>query len=521
MQTPLTLTALLACAIEARPSGPGVTDAEGTLDWPAFARRVDGFAACLMGAGATAGSRVALWLPNSADYLALIFACGRLGATAVHINTRFRSTEVAYLLRRARPTVLVTEWGFAPVDFPAIFSSLAPEDRSTLHHVIGRHLPGDVARVAELPASPLIAEGSVRDAATPEAACLTYTTSGTTSGPKLVLHNQRTIATHAADVMRHLRLDTPGATLLAAVPFCGTFGNAAAMAAVAAGAHVVCMERFDASEADQLIREHAVTHMVGGDDMMARLAEAAAGRPHTTVRFFGFAAFHPNPGAAIEAAIDAGLNPHGLYGSSEVQALFSAAMDEHRLRPGGQPSCPAAEISIRDPQTGEILPDGTSGEICIRAPSRFLGYLDDDAATERATTPDGFFRTGDLGHLAGRGFVFEARLGDTLRLGGFLVNPEEIEGFMQKLPGVAAAQVVAAEHNGAWVPVAFVRPRSGHTIDGAAILEECRAKLARYKVPKLIEMVEAFPTTDSPNGVKIQRVKLREMAAALLKDIAA
>jgi fatty-acyl-CoA synthase len=507
-----TLTALIAA-----PSKLTVTDETGALDWAGFTTRVQAIAAQLRYAGIAAEDRVALWLPNSADYLASIFACARLGATSIHINTRFGSAEVGDLLRRAKPRALITQWGFAPVDFPAILAGLPGADRASLRAVLGRNQPFGVESLAGLPVLPLTWDGgTVPDAASPDLPCLTYTTSGTTSGPKLVLHHQRSIASHARQIMRRLGFDQPGAVYLAAIPLCGTFGNAGAMAAVAGGAAIVLMERFDAARADALIRRHDVTHCLGGDDMLARLIEAAAGRPHTTLRFFGFAAFHASAARTAAAADAIGLAPAGVYGSSEVQALFSIAEGDTRLLGGGRPCSAEAVVSVRDPDTGVELPRGESGEICFRAPSRFAGYLDNDAATAKATTADGFFRSGDLGRLAGDGFIYEARLGDTLRLGGFLVNPDEIEGFLLNLPGVAGVQVVAAPYDGDPVPVAFILPQPGATLDEASMLEACRGKLARFKLPKRIAMVEAFPFTDSPNGPKIQRVRLREMAAALL-----
>ena len=509
-----TLSALIAT-----PNTLTVTDETGTLDWAGFTGRVQAVAAQLRYAGVAAEDRVALWLPNSADYLAAIFACARLGAAAIHINTRFGSGEVGDLLRRTQPRALITQWGFAPVDFPAILAGLPAADRASIRAVLGRHQPEGTDSVAGLPVLPLSWDGgTLPDAAQPDLPCLTYTTSGTTSGPKLVLHHQRSIASHAHQVMRRLGFDQPGAVFLAAIPLCGTFGNAGAMAAVAGGAAIVLMERFDAGTADALIRRHAVTHSVGGDDMLARLIEAAAGRPYTSMRFFGFAAFHASASRTAAAAEAIGLAPTGVYGSSEVQALFSIAEGETRLLGGGRPCHAAAVVSVRDPETGAELPRGESGEICIHAPSRFVGYLDNEAATARATTADGFFRTGDLGRLQGDGFVYEARLGDTLRLGGFLVNPEEIEGFLLSLPGIAGVQVVAALHAGDPVPVAFVLPLPGAMLEEAALLEACRGRLARFKLPKRIVAVDAFPFTDSPNGPKIQRVRLREMAAALLSQ---
>jgi fatty-acyl-CoA synthase len=518
---PRTLGALMAWS-GLDPAAPAVTDAAGTLSRRAFQQRVLRAAARLRAAGIGTGARVALWLPNSAGYLAAIFACARLGALAVHINTRFRAAEVGNLLRRSRAVALVTEWGFAPVDFPAILAALPALDRATLRCVIGLALPAGVTEVAGVPVLPLYRDAAAYAGANEAAAempCLTFTTSGTTSGPKLVLHDQQTIAGHAADVARHMGLDAADAALLAAVPLCGTFGNAAAMAAFAGGAHVVCLAQFDGEVAVGLIREHRITHLFGGDDMFGRIAAASDGRRFDSVRFSGFAAFHSNVAASIAAAETAGMHPHGLYGSSEVQALFSVSHGESRLVSGGVPVNAAARLAVRDPHTGATPPAGASGELWIDAPSRFVEYLEDPAATARAFDADGMFRTGDLGRLADDSFVFEARIGDAMRLGGFLVSPEEIEAVIQAQPGVAGVQVVAASSGESDpVPVAFVRPAEGAALDEAALRARCREQLARFKVPERIVAIDAFPTVDGPNGPKVQRVRLREMAQTLLRE---
>ena len=120
-----------------------------------------------------------------------------------------------------------------------------------------------------------------------------------------------------------------------------------------------------------------------------------------------------------------------------------------------------------------------------------------------------------LGYLEGDGFVFEARLGDTLRLGGFMVSPEEIEGFLAGLPGVCGAQVVGLEQSGGMKPIAFVTALPGAVLDPAGLIAACLGKIARFKVPSLIHVIDEFPTTDGPNGRKIQRARLRQMAVAL------
>jgi fatty-acyl-CoA synthase len=517
---PRTLGALMTWS-RLDPAESAVTDGAGTLNRRAFHDRVLCFAAGLRKAGVGPGARVALWLPNRADYLAAIFACARLGALAVHVNTRFRTAEVGNLLRRSRAVALVTEWGFPAVDFPSIFAALPAEDRATVRCVLSPQLRPAVNELAGLPVLSLhgAAAYSGPDEAAGDKPCLTFTTSGTTAGPKLVLHDQQTIAGHAADVARHIGLDAGDAVLLAALPFCGTFGNVAAMAAIAGGAHIVCVAQFHGDTAVDLIHKHRVTHVIGGDDLFGRLAAAAGRRTFNTVRFSGFAAFHSTAAASIAAAEAAGMQPRGLYGSSELQALFSISDGENRLLGGGIPVNSHARLVVRDPETGAVLPSGASGELRVDAPSRFIGYLENPMATERAIDSDGMFRTGDLARLSGTGFIYEARIGDAMRIGGFLVSPEEIETVIQTQPGVAGVQVVAASRgDGDPVPVAFVRPNHGAQLDEAALRERCLQLLARFKVPERIVVIEAFPIVESPNGPKVQKVRLREMAEALLRD---
>lgn len=156
---PHTLSALLAWSGRSA-LAPAVTDERETLTRGGFQNRVLRVAAGLRQAGIVPGSRVALWLPNGADYLAAIFACARLGALAIHINTRFRAAEVGSLLRRTRAVALVTEWGFAPVDFPAIFSALPDADRAPVRCVLTPQRSLNVAKLAGLPVLPLEAEAA-------------------------------------------------------------------------------------------------------------------------------------------------------------------------------------------------------------------------------------------------------------------------------------------------------------------------------------------------------------------------
>ena len=132
-------------------------------------------------------------------------------------------------------------------------------------------------------------------------------------------------------------------------------------------------------------------------------------------------------------------------------------------------------------------------------------------------TADGWVRSGDLGHLLGDGsFVFETRMGDVLRLGGYLVAPSEIESHIQSYPGIEGCQAVGAVGGGGLVVVAFVTLSPGVVFDEAALRQYCVRGLARFKTPARCVALNAFPTTPGANGAKVQRVKLREMAQGLL-----
>ena len=142
-----------------------------------------------------------------------------------------------------------------------------------------------------------------------------------------------------------------------------------------------------------------------------------------------------------------------------------------------------------------------------------VGYYGNEEATAEALTPDGYVRTGDLGQLEADGsFTFLSRMGDVLRLSGFLVNPLEIETHIQKLPGIDDCQTIAVPRPDGVRAVSFVILKPGAALDEAAVIAHCKRGLANYKVPLRVFAIDDFPKTPSPNGFKIQRSKLREMA---------
>jgi fatty-acyl-CoA synthase len=484
-----------------------------------FSDRIEQSAAWLAAQGIGKDDVIAVWLVNRIEWLTLLFAAARLGAVVAAVNTRYRSGDVAHLLRVSGARLLVVEAAFRSIDFAAILADLAKDEVPALQRlaVIGAdaipaHWPCvrfDAFDRAYPPAPP--AQDDI------DLPVLLYTTSGTTKGPKLVVHSQRTLASHAVAVAKALRLDPQRHALLAMLPFCGTFGMTSLLGFVAAGATVHVLDAFEAAPALRILSAHKITHSFGSDEMFRRiLALTDAPRPFPHLELCGFAAFQPGWRELAAESETRGLPLFGLYGSSEVQALFSIAQPgdafADRIEGGGWPMSPDTKVRVRDTETGELAPFGVSGEIEISAPSRFLRYFNNPEATREAITADGFFRTGDIGRLRGDGsFVYETRAGDAMRLGGFLVAPGEIEDELKSCPGVTDAQVVAVDLKGQARCVAFVIPAKEPSMP-ETLIAHLRDRLAGYKVPARIYVVDAFPVTDSANGVKIQRARLRTMA---------
>jgi fatty-acyl-CoA synthase len=206
-------------------------------------------------------------------------------------------------------------------------------------------------------------------------------------------------------------------------------------------------------------------------------------------------------------------------------ALFSLQRPdmpiEERALGGGYPAADSlACVRARDPDSGTLCAPDISGELEIYSPTLFKGYFDNLLATKQAFTEDGFFKTGDLGYVRADGsFVYQSRMGDTMRLGGFLVDPTEIEQVLAEQPEIKSAQVVGIEIKGQLRPVAFViasdtlsGQSKSDSIYAKGILARLSKQLAAFKVPTHLWFIDAFPATASANGDKFQRVKLRELA---------
>ncbi len=501
-----TLPALLAA--QARRDAPALIERGRFVSFRALLDESRRVARGLEQLGVRRGDCVALWLPNVPAWLATFAACAQLGAIALSVNTRFRSHEVADLLQRSAARTLVFWPEFKGIDFAGILAGCDPRALERLESVVAY---GEAAAAEPRPVRGKRTvsytglarlEPLLESQAAPGSGCAIFTTSGTTKAPKFVLHDQRTVIVHAAEVVRGFAIDEDSVMLLAP-PLCGVFGFCSAMAALVAGRPLVMHPAWDAEQAARDIVAHRVTHANGTDEAFAQLLANDAA-DFSNVRFFGYAAFNPALGDIVRRAEARGLKLVGLYGASEVQALF-ARQDENqpaaeRMLAGGRPVSAAARVRARDPDSGRILLHGEPGELELLAPaSRMAGYHGDPDATGRALTADGFYRSGDLGYTQPDGrFVYLARIGDSLRLGGFLVSAAEIEAVVQEAPGIAACQVVGVQRGTGPCAVAFVILEPGAALDEQGVIRHVSSRLARYKVPARVFPIGAFPVT--PGG---------------------
>lgn len=483
--------------------------------------------------GIQRNQRVAVWLPNCLAWVQTFLASAHLGATVLAVNTRFRSKEVADIIGRGKADWLVMWPEFKGIAFADILADVPADVLERLNGVITlgdfqsaavRAIAArgcavhDYARLADTPSTAPPAVGNTG------AVC--FTTSGTTSLPKFVLHDQHTLIVHGEAMQKAFGYNASSRILVSA-PFCGAFGFSTLTGGLVTGCTVVSEAVSDTNSTLTQIRRHRVSHTYANNESILKLLEAAdSPADFASCKLFGFANFSPAVTSLLEQAERNNLALTGLYGSSELQALVAAQPTHEgtgdlsvRYLAGGKLIHPTARVRTTDPSTGKILPIGESGEIEISCPSLMVGYLDNPEATAKAITADGYFKTGDLGYaVSEQQFVFQARMGDSMRLSGFLVNPAEIEQAVEALSGVKACQVVGGTVGTKTLPVAFVILQDGAQADTVSWTAACKREMAGFKVPVLFEVVQTFPSVESANAVKIQKNKLRDMADVLLAN---
>jgi fatty-acyl-CoA synthase len=464
------------------------------------------------------GDVIALWLPNAPEWVMLEFAAAALGLIVMGVNTLYREEDLSGILTSARARCLVFQPDFRGMNFRAILSGVRNR-LTTLDYTV--ELPEGYRRLLVGEASPLPFEGY------PDDPMNVFATSGTTAVPKLAVHDQASVVEHAHRVAHGLEI-APGDTMLCALPFSGTFGFCSLMGALAGGATCILQTTFDAEAVLEVMARYGVTHMNGSDGMLEDMLQVQ-GFDFRQLRCLRSGVWGNFNGQlrecleALEGRVGRRLGGMGGgYGSSELFALVSNwprdTPPEQRARGGGRLVSDGIQVRAVDPERGRVLPHDQPGELQFRGYPVMVGYLHNPGATADAMADGGWFRSGDLGYtIDRRSFVHLRRMKDSLRLSGFLVDPRETEEFLERHSAVKLAQVVGLSKRGQDdLPIAFVKVHPGAACTAEELIAHCRAGIASYKVPRHIFFVDAFPTTPSPNGEKIQKTKLMELAAERL-----
>ncbi|MFN3470537.1 MAG: AMP-binding protein [Novosphingobium sp.] len=493
--------------------------------WRALDEEVDRVATGLLDRGVAKGDRVGIWAPNCAEWTVLQFATARIGAILVTINPAYRTSEVEYALNKVGCSFLVTASRFKTSDYVAMLRELGSARLPLLRRIV---VLGDEAHAGFEPWEALRAapdperlEAAARMLHQNDPINIQFT-SGTTGFPKGATLTHRNILNNGHFTARTIRLDQRDRICIP-VPLYHCFGMVLGnLAALASGAAMVYPgEAFDAGQALAAVQAEGCTALYGVPTMFITILAHPGLADHDVSSLrTGIMAGSPCPVTTMRQVMER-LNMTEVtigYGMTETSPLTTqTATDdpiEERVGTVGRVH-PHAEAKIVGPD-GETLPVGAQGEYCSRGYAVMLGYWDDPEKTAEAIDAEGWMHSGDLATMDAHGYVrITGRIKDMIIRGGENIYPREIEEFLLTHPAVQDAQVfgVADEKFGEEV-CAWVIARAGHVLGPDDVLAHCRGRIAHYKVPRHVRIVDAFAMTVTG---KAQKFEMRKMMEAELR----
>ena len=494
------------------------------LTYARFDQEVDELARALLARGIQAGDRVGIWAPNCLPWMLVQYATARIGAVLVNINPAYRSHELSYVLRQSGIRTLVSAGAFKTSDYRAMVEEVRG-DCPALADVVYLEDPTWTALLAE--ASSVTGEQLAEREATlrfDDPINIQYT-SGTTGFPKgatLSHHNILNNGYFVGEVCGYEATDR----ICVPVPFYHCFGMVMGnLAAVTHGACIVIpAPGFDPTATLQAVVEEACTSLYGVPTMfIAELALSDFPQYDLSSLRTGIMAGSPCPVEVMKRVITE-MHMDGVticYGMTETSpvSLQTRADDSlaQRTETVGRVH-PHLEVMIVDPATDLPVPLGVTGELCTRGYSVMSGYWEEpDKSAE--VLRDGWMHTGDLATMNDEGYVsIVGRSKDMVIRGGENVYPREVEEFLYQHPDIVDVQVVGVpdERYGEQL-LAAVRVRPGVTLSAEQVREYCRGRLAHYKVPAYVQVVDEYPMTVTG---KVQKFKIREAALDHLSDFA-
>ena len=448
------------------------------------------------------GDRVAVQVEKSPEALILYLACLRAGAVYLPLNTAYTESEVDYFVADAQPSLVVCD----------------PARQAGIAEIAREHGVGHVATLDAAGAGTLAERAAAEDSdhvdaerAGNDLAAILYT-SGTTGRSKGAMLTHDNLASNAAVLVDYWRF-TANDVLLHALPIYHTHGLfVASNVMLLAGGSMLFLPKFDAEEAIRLLPR--ATAMMGVPTFYTRLLAhpgfTREGAAHMRLFISGSAPLLAETHAEFKARTGHAILER--YGMTETGMNSSNPYEGERIAGTVGFPLPGVEIRIADPDTGAILGVGEIGILEVRGPNVCKGYWRMPEKTAEEFRDGGFFITGDVGMVDEKGYVhIVGRAKDLIISGGFNVYPKEVETLIDALPGVAESAVIGVPHPDFGEGVAAVVVRRGNTeIEEADILASLRGRIAKFKQPKRVFVVDSLPRNSMG---KVQKNVLRERYA--------
>ena len=516
------------------------SDRDLRFTWKQFNERVDDMARGLIAIGVTKGTHVGLWAQNVPDWLTFLYACAKIGAVCITVNTNYKQNELEYLCKDSDMHTLCLTDGTWESNYVDMAYTMLPELRECqrghleskrfpkLKNVvyIGQEKYRGMYNTAEIL---LLGENTdddefmrLRKSVNCHDVVNMQYTSGTTGFPKGVMLTHYNIANDGFLTGEHMKF-TQDDKLCVCVPLFHCFGVVlATMNCLTHGCTEVLVERFDPLVTLASVHKERCTALYGVPTMF--IAELN----HPMFDMFDLSCLRTGIMAGSLCPIELMrkveekmyLHVTSVYGLTESSPGMSQTRiddpDEVRYTTVGR-DYEFVDVKVLDPETNKEVPVGTQGEMCCKGFNVMKGYYKNPEATAEVIDENGYLHSGDLGVMDENGnYRITGRIKDMIIRGGENIYPREIEEFLYHLPGVRDVQVagVPSKKYGEEVG-AFIILDEGAKLTEEEVRDWCRGKIARYKIPKYVFFVKEYPLTGSG---KIQKFKLRELSLKLCAE---
>jgi fatty-acyl-CoA synthase len=485
-----------------------------------LAADVDALALGLIELGITKGDRVGIWAPNCAEWTLTQYATAKIGAILVNINPAYRTRELEFVLNQSGSTLLVAAVRLKTSDYAAMIAEVRPRCPE-LNTVV---LLGSPEWQALLDAGRRLDRGALDtiELDTDDPINIQYT-SGTTGFPKgatLSHHNILNNGFFVGELCNYTEADR----ICIPVPFYHCFGMV--MGNLSATSHGACMvipaPAFDPVATLEAVQAERCTSLYGVPTMfIAELSAPGFASYDLSSLRTGIMAGSPCPVEVMKQVIERmGMTEVGIcYGMTETSPVSTQTRADdsldRRVSTVGRVG-PHLEVKVVDPETGRTVPRGTPGELCTRGYSVMSGYWNQPDKTAEAVDPAHWMHTGDLAVMDADGYLaITGRIKDMVIRGGENIYPREIEEFLYTHPDILDAQVIGVpdakygEELMVWVRLR----EDAKELTAESLREFCTGKLAHYKIPRYVHIVDEFPMTVTG---KVRKIEMRERSAELL-----